>query len=68
MKQGLEARALQYVCFFIFLILKLTNTIDWNWFWISSPITIPLGLALIGLILTKLVPKKKEQKIIGDKA
>ena len=34
--------------FVIFLVLKLTNLIDWTWYWVTSPIWIPL---LIGLIL-----------------
>lgn len=24
--------------FFIFLILKLTNVIDWSWWWITAPL------------------------------
>ena len=30
------------VLFLIFLILKLTNTIDWSWWWVTSPVWIPL--------------------------
>ncbi|AFM54752.1 hypothetical protein P12024L_32 [Nonlabens phage P12024L] len=28
--------------FLIFLILKLTDVIDWSWWWITSPLWIPL--------------------------
>lgn len=24
--------------FIVFLILKLTNTIDWSWWWVTSPL------------------------------
>lgn len=35
--------------FIIFLILKLTNTIDWSWWWVTAPLWIPF--AIIGVIL-----------------
>lgn len=34
------------ILFMVFLVLKLTNTIDWSWWWITAPLWIPLGLAL----------------------
>ena len=33
--------------FLTFLILKLTHTIDWSWWWVTSPIWIPLIIVLI---------------------
>lgn len=36
------------VLFIVFLVLKLTNNIDWSWWWVTSPLWIPL--ALLGLI------------------
>ena len=36
----------------LFLVLKLTGTIGWDWIWVISPIWIPLG---IGLALTAVV-------------
>lgn len=30
------------VIFLIFLTLKLTNNIDWSWWWVTSPIWIPI--------------------------
>jgi len=43
------------VLFLIFLTLKLTNHINWSWWWIFSPFWIPLliavGLGLVWLIL-----------------
>ena len=35
----------------IFLILKLTHVIDWEWLWIFAPIWIPLGVAAAVLII-----------------
>ena len=44
------------VLFIVFLILKLTDTIDWSWWWVTSPLWIPLALGvvimgIIGLII-----------------
>lgn len=35
--------------FFVFLVLKLTNTIDWSWWWVTCPLW--AGFALIGAII-----------------
>ena len=32
------------VLFLIFLILKLTGNIDWSWWWVTSPLWIPILL------------------------
>jgi hypothetical protein len=37
--------------FFIFLGLKLSHTIDWQWQWITAPLWIGAGLLLLGSIL-----------------
>ena len=34
--------------FLIFLILKLTDNIDWSWWWVTSPLWIPI--IIIGVI------------------
>ena len=44
------------VLFLVFLVLKLTGNIDWSWWWVTSPIWIPLALGvvvmgIIGLIM-----------------
>lgn len=39
------------VLFIVFLVLKLTNVIDWSWWWVTAPIWIPVAvLALIGVV------------------
>ena len=42
------------VLFLIFMILKLTGNIDWSWWWVTSPLWIPLSLmiAIGGLGIT----------------
>lgn len=43
------------VLFIVFLILKLTNVIDWSWWWVTAPLWIPIGLAVMILIVIALV-------------
>jgi hypothetical protein len=43
--------SLTTVLFLVFLILKLTNNIDWSWWWVTSPIWLPFALVIcIGLL------------------
>ena len=41
----------EFLIFIIFIILKLTNVITWSWWWITSPLWLPIaiGLFLAGL-------------------
>lgn len=39
------------ILFVVFLILKLTGNIDWSWWWVTSPIWIPIALVVIILIV-----------------
>ena len=34
------------VLFVVFLVLKLTGNIDWSWWWVTSPLWIPVALGL----------------------
>jgi membrane protein YdbS with pleckstrin-like domain len=45
------------VLFIVFLVLKLTNNIDWSWWWVTAPLWMPLafvtvilGLAVLGVV------------------
>jgi membrane protein YdbS with pleckstrin-like domain len=44
------------ILFLIFLVLKLTNQIDWSWWWVTSPLWISFAILLI-LIVIALVTK-----------
>ena len=37
------------VLFIVFLVLKLTGTIDWSWWWVTSPLWIPIAIAAVVL-------------------
>jgi hypothetical protein len=60
-KNSNSGLSLPGVLFIIFLILKLTGNIDWSWWWVTSPLWIPVCLFLgvflicIGIILVALI-------------
>ena len=35
----------------IFVVLKLTGTITWSWWWVFSPLWIPLGIIIVLLMI-----------------
>lgn len=39
------------VLFLIFLVLKLCGTIDWSWWWVTSPLWIPLAFVIVCFIV-----------------
>ena len=41
----------EFVLFVVFLVLKLTGTIDWSWWWVTSPLWISIGIFIIALAL-----------------
>ena len=51
------------VLFIVFLILKMTGNIDWSWWWVTSPIWIPIGIGVLFILLIKLsdLQMKKEE-------
>ena len=42
------------ILFLIFMTLKLTNNIDWTWWWVTAPLWIPVALVL-GLLVVALI-------------
>jgi len=48
--------SLPTIVFIVFLILKLTDNIDWSWIWVTSPLWIPILLvAFISTFLLVIV-------------
>ena len=39
----------------VFIVLKLTNVIDWTWFWVLSPILISWAIAIPILIIVIII-------------
>lgn len=44
--------------FVIFLILKLTNVINWSWWWVTSPLWIWAILAIIILTTVYIISRR----------
>lgn len=40
------------IMFTVFLTLKLTGNIDWSWWWVTSPLWLPIAMVfgIIGII------------------
>lgn len=47
--------SLTMVLFIVFLILKLTNNIDWSWWWVTSPLWIGLAIVIAVLLIVGLI-------------
>lgn len=35
----------------VFIVLKLTKVINWSWWWVVSPLWLPIALVLVILIV-----------------
>ena len=44
----------------VFIVLKLTNVIDWSWWWVLSPVWI--GLIAITVILGSIAIKGRKRR------
>lgn len=51
------------VLFVIFLILKLTHTIDWSWWWVTSPLWIGFLLWLVFVLPVILIARSKAKQV-----
>jgi len=47
--------SLSGLTFIVFLVLKLTNVIDWSWWWVTSPLWIPLAIVIVLVIIAELI-------------
>lgn len=46
---------LDIILFVVFLILKLTGNIDWSWWWVTSPLWIPIAIVVAFVILGMII-------------
>lgn len=46
---------LDVILFVVFLILKLTGHIDWSWWWVTSPLWIPIAIVICFLVIVAMV-------------
>ena len=47
----MKANELTTLLLAVFITLKLTNTIDWSWWWVLSPLWIPMAGVIVFLLL-----------------
>jgi hypothetical protein len=43
------------ILFVVFLVLKLTHIIDWSWWWVTSPLWIPVAIVVAFFILVGII-------------
>lgn len=48
------------VLFIVFLILKLCNVINWSWWWVTTPLWVPVALGIIVFVVYFIVLFIKE--------
>jgi hypothetical protein len=39
------------ILFVVFLVLKLTGNIDWSWWWITSPLWMPVAAIFVLIVI-----------------
>jgi hypothetical protein len=54
-KISVNFRGCGFTLAIIFLVLKLTQVIDWAWIWVFAPVWIPLALIFLIYIFTILI-------------
>lgn len=42
----------------VFIVLKLTNVIDWSWFWVLSPIIFSIALVVLVLVIIAIIASR----------
>jgi hypothetical protein len=51
------------ILFLIFLVLKLTDYIDWSWWWVSAPLWLTAILYIfIAIIMATYLSKRRRRK------
>ena len=66
MKKDVNLISLPTAIFITFLVLKLTNTIDWSWWWVTAPLWAPVGLMLAVFVFVLVIALIAAILGIGD--
>jgi hypothetical protein len=51
MANSSNSLSLSLVIFVVFLTLKLSNVIDWSWWWVTSPLWLPFAVVLAVIMI-----------------
>lgn len=49
---GSSGIGLGTILFIVFLVLKLTNFIDWSWWWVTAPLWIPFSILFVLIVFS----------------
>lgn len=49
---GSSGVGLGTILFIVFLVLKLTNFIDWSWWWVTAPLWIPFSILFVLIVFS----------------
>lgn len=58
---GSSGIGLGTILFVVFLVLKLTNFIDWSWWWVTAPLWIPFAIAGVLFLLAGIIKALSEK-------
>jgi membrane protein YdbS with pleckstrin-like domain len=47
MENKKQTTSITTILLVVFVVLKLTNNIDWSWWWVLSPIWIPIAFIAV---------------------
>ena len=47
------------IMFLIFMTLKLTDYIDWSWWWVTAPLWGPMALVIVIVIIAQVAKLRK---------
>ncbi len=51
--------------FLVFLVLKLTDVIDWSWWWVTAPLWVPAAIFLLVAVIWFLLWCRREARKCG---
>lgn len=51
----IDLGGVSFILFVVFLVLKLTDVINWSWWWVTAPLWISFGLGLVALLIYTIV-------------
>ncbi len=46
----------------LFILLKVTNSIDWSWWWVFAPLWLPFCVGVFLVVLTAVIVTVLEKK------
>lgn len=57
---GFSGLGIAEVLQIVFLVLKLTKSIDWSWVWVLAPSWISMAVAIVMITIFMIVTRKKK--------